>query len=877
VRLAAGTKLGRYEIRSKLGEGGMGEVYLARDTRLDRQVAIKALPEHLSSDADRLARFQREAKVLASLNHSNIGAIHGLEEANGQQYLILEFIEGVTLDERISRGPLPLDDAREIAVQVADALESAHEKGVIHRDLKPGNIMVTADGTVKVLDFGLARTTETTSSLATPVDEDSPTLTRPVRSPSPTIPGAIMGTAGYMSPEQVRGKPLDKRSDIFSFGCVLYEMLTGVQAFRGDTVADSIGATLHKEHDQSQLPANTPANVKRLLHRCLAKDKRKRLRDIGDARLELESTDDLISTSGAGSQRRRVYQVLAAIGIISLLTSVAIVLWPRPSIQQPVRRFEIPLKGPEVLWGNTGAISPDGAAVAYVVDGALWVRPMDAIEARKIADDVNPTQPFWSPDGLWVGFAHGQSLMRAAVGAGQTDKICDMPNTMSTAGGGAWLPDGRIFFTTGAGGLFETQTGLGTLKEVSKPPAGVDDFHNGAALPDSRGILLTEHPALSPFRLAVWDGTTLKTLLAIEGANLSSPVYSETGHLLFERSDLDGLNAGIWAVPFSLSRLEVNGAPFLVAAGGEKPSLDSHGTLVYSRGGSGSTTQLGLVEIDTGKLTILSSGTARAVEPRFSADGKRIVYADGDMRGGDLWLQNLGTGAASRFTFDRRHVRGVWSPDGSQIATQTLRANDFESSIRFLATDGSGPVRTEVQGSQPSLDAKWSVMVFNRYSEETKWDIWYMPIGGEPKQLIATAASERMTAISPDGNWLAYGAEGNVWIQLFLTRFPSAVGKWQVSPGMGLQPRWSNDGKRLYYADLEKGLQVVDLDLTAGLQISPPRSVFKEPVVGAIPTLGYDIDTAGKRVIVPTSPPGSTSRSIVIVQNWYEAFRNQPR
>jgi hypothetical protein len=586
-----------------------------------------------------------------------------------------------------------------------------------------------------------------------------------------------------------------------------------------------------------------------------------------------------MSTSGAAPQRRRVNQVLSAIAVVSILASVAILLWPRPSIEQPVRRFEIPLKGSEILFGNTGAVSPDGAAVAYVMDGALWVRPMDAIEARKIADEASPMQPFWSPDGLWIGFAHGQSLMRAVVAGGQTEKICSTPYTMSITGGGAWLPDGRIFFTTGAGGLFETQMGLGTLKEVSKPPDGDADLNNGAALPDGRGVLLTEHPALSPFRLAVWDGTTLKALLSIEGSNLSSPVYSETGHLLFERYGLDGLNAGIWAVPFSLSRLEVTGAPFLVAAGGEKPSLDSHGTLVYSRGGSRSTTHLGLVEIDTGKLTILSSGPANVIAPRFSSDGKRIVYTHRDTRGSDLWLLNLGTGAASRFTFDRRQYGGVWSPDDSQIAAQTLTASESESSIRFLATDGSGQVRSEIQGFHPSFDAKWSVMVFNRYNEETKWDIWYMPIGGErgPKQLIATAASERMTAISPDGNWLAYGAEGDMWNQLFLTRFPGVVGKWQVSPGDGLQPRWSKDGTRLYFIDPERGLQVVDVGLAAGVQISPPRAVFKEPVVGAIPTFGYDIDSAGKRVIVPIAPPGSASRSIVIVQNWYEAIRNQPR
>ena len=856
----------------------MGEVYRARDTKLQRDVAIKVLPAAFAQDDERVMRFKREAQVLASLNHPNIGAIYGIEEANGQQYLVLEYIKGETLDDRISRGPLPLDDALEMAVQIADALESAHEKGVIHRDLKPGNIMVTPDGTVKVLDFGLARATETTSSISVPMDEDSPTITLRDRVHSPTMPGVILGTAGYMSPEQARGKPVDKRSDIFSFGCVLYEMLTGVQPFRGETVADSIGATLHKEHDQSLLPANTPANVKRLLHRCLAKDKRNRLRDIGDARLELESTDDPMSTSGTAPQRHRVHQVLAAIGVVSILASVLIVLWPRPSIQQPARRFEIPLKASAVLYGNTGAISPDGAAVAYVTDGALWVRPMDAIGARKIADKVISIQPFWSPDSLWVGFAQGQSLMRAAVAGGQIEKISGLPRAMSIAGGGAWLPDGRIFFTTGGGGLYETQTGIGTWKEVSKPTGGIADFHDGSALPDGRGILLTEHPSLfSPWRLAVWDGTTLKTLLAIEGSNLSTPVYSETGHLLFARSDL--ANASIWAVPFSLSRLEVTGTPFLVATGGGKPSLDSHGTLVYSRGGSGSNTDLGLVEIATGKSTVLSSGTSNVVEPRFSSDAKRVVFVDREARGRDLWLLNLENGTPSRFTFDERFYGGVWSPDGSQIATQTLTDSDQEASIRFLATDGAGQVRAEVPGAEPAFDAKWSMMVFTRYSEETKWDIWYMPLEGEhqPRQLFATPLSERMPALSPDGNWLAYGLEGDRADQILLTKFPSAIGKWQVSPDVGFYPKWSKDGKRLYYVDLERGLQVVDLDLAAGVQISPPRPVFNEAVVGAQPLLGYDIDPTGKRVILPIVPPGLTSSAIVIVQNWYEAVRNQPR
>ena len=421
--------IGPFKIERELGRGGMGDVYLARDTRLDRQVAIKALPAHLSQDPDRLARFQREAKVLASLNHPGIGGIYGLEEANGYQYLILEFVEGETLADRLAKGPIPLDESLSLAGQIAEALEMAHEKGVIHRDLKPGNIMVTPDGLVKVLDFGLARTADGTLSTTTgPNPADSPTVTSPARfAHSPTIPGVIMGTAGYMSPEQARGKAVDKRSDIFSFGCVLYEMLTGSQPFRGETVADAIGATLHKDSDLNLLPAKTPRRVRELLSNCLAKDKKNRLHDIGDARLELEraKVEPLEPTHGPSPVLPwwRSVGVLATVSLVALagVTTSAVLLRPsRAPIANEPRSFRSSLalpKGMTLLESlRDVAVSPNGTQVVLALlpkDGAtppaLFLRDLSKLEFRPLAGTEGASFPFWSPDGGALGFFAGQT------------------------------------------------------------------------------------------------------------------------------------------------------------------------------------------------------------------------------------------------------------------------------------------------------------------------------------------------------------------------------------------------------------------------------------------------------------------------------------
>src|ERR1043166_4066766 len=495
MTLAAGTKLGRYEIRSKIGEGGMGEVYRARDEKLNRDVAIKILTEAFAQDSDRLARLKREAQVLASLNHPNIASIYGLEEANRFMALAMELVEGPTLADRLATGLIPIDETLAIARQIAAALEAAHERGIVHRDIKPANIKVNHDDAVKVLDFGLAKVF---------VDEapdtdlsHSPTLIRGTQA------GMILGTAAYMSPEQAKGKVVDKRSDVWAFGCVLFEMLTGKQSFSGETLTDILASVVRAEPDWDLLPASTPEAIRRLLRRCLTKDPKQRLRDIGEARITIESfqsgkSEEIAETTIRNKPRPLKSTLLWTAGIALAFILGASGMWLLRSVssEMPLRKTELQIPGLDLSIYYGYSISPNAKSIAYVGNNRLWIRDLDRLEPHEVPNTDNASHPFWSPDSAYVGYVIGKKMWKvSSAGAGST-AITDLPDLLTGAGAASWRASGTIVFTTGSGGLFQVPAQGGDPTPLLNVAADEADFHDASVLPDGRGVLFAVHRSI---------------------------------------------------------------------------------------------------------------------------------------------------------------------------------------------------------------------------------------------------------------------------------------------------------------------------------------------------------------------------------------------
>jgi Tol biopolymer transport system component len=898
--MKTGSTIGTFEIVAPLGAGGMGEVYRAKDKRLDREVAIKVLPDAMTRDADRIARFEREAKLLASLNHPNIGAIHGFETAEGRKFLVLEFVEGQTLAQRLKAGAVPVEEALDIARQIAEALEAAHEKVIVHRDLKPGNVMVRLDGTVKVLDFGLARAM-TDESSGTPNTSDSPTVTSPARLASPTIPGVIMGTAGYMSPEQARGKPLDKRSDIFSFGCVLYEMLTGQQPFAGETVTDSLGATLHKELDLSLLPRNTPPTIQLLLRRCLTKDRKRRLQDIGDARIEIENAiaDPTLSvlgltasTLGQADTGRPKWSVGAAV-ILAGVSLAAVLLVgvfelragkkASPTVTPLVRKYEIPLVHAGTWAVGQPAISPDGTTIAFVDGDQVGMRRLDSFETQVVADAERGVVPFWSPDSRWLGFAQGDKLYKVSASGGRPIVITTVPGRFSPVGGAAWTRDGRIYFSTGDTGILEVSANGGEPRMIVAPdPVDDDDFHELALLPDGRSLVFCVHSRTRPWYLASWDGKERKVVLQLDQP-VRAPAYSPTGHILFERFHND---VSVWALPFSAERVEPTGSPFLVAAGDGDPSVSETGALALTR--RASTLEGGeLVSVNLLAGTVDSLLQTKGVyyDPALSPDGTTIAVAGFGIGMSDIWLADPRRGTRTRMTFDERTnaVLPRWSPEGREIAFAQTTASCFErnaadDTIRFLSPDGSGETRQPISGGYPTFDRDWTYIAFVRTDAETGRDICFMPLDGtsEAKPLLRTHASEEDPALSPDGRWLAYTSNESGMEEVYLTRFPSGQGKWQVSSGVGVLPHWSTDGSRLYYVDAAAGIYDVQITTDPRVMLTQPQRTIDSGALGINAYQGFAISADGQSLIaIRTGRAGGTS-AIGLIENWFAEFKDRP-
>jgi Tol biopolymer transport system component len=879
--------LSHYRLVEKIGEGGMGVVWEAEDTALARRVAIKILPDVFAGDPERLARFEREARLLASLEHVNIAAVYDLADTDGVRCLILELVPGRTLAELVEAGPLPVDEILRLALQIAEALEAAHEVGVIHRDLKPANIKVTPEERVKVLDFGLAKAFEVESP-SPPSAADlshSPTVTS-----GGTRAGVILGTAGYMSPEQARGKRVDKRTDIWAFGCVLYELLTGKQLFQGETVSDTLAAVLRAEPEWSLLPEETPASVRRLLRRCLQKNPRQRLRDVGDARITIQETLAGETTeTGSGlslpaatpspgsSLPQKILLASAGILVGAALSFAGLWGWgaslfpPEP----PLRRLELPAASS----GAFPVISPDGRSVAYAENGRLWVHDLDELEPREIPGS-EAARAFWSPDSNWIGFDVGGELFKVSADGGTRMSIGPVKGGIDArSGGAAWLEDGTIVYTTGSSGLLQIAARGGEPVPLLEPVAGEMDFHNVSPLPGGRGVVFTVHREGGMDTIATFSGGKRKDLFQLHGQALLDPWYSPTGHLVYSRVLT---NPGLWAVPFSLGTLEVTGDPFLVVDGGQTPSISGDGVLVY-RYAQPVPGRLVWVDRDGGVESALGQPLEGLARPALSPDGQRIVASARQGGNVDLWVYDLASDATSRLTFDdSQDFLPSWMPDGERVIYTTLTHGDATMPVlTIMPVDGSGESRELGPGIAPCVSSDGKYLAYMRFGGGGNLDVSYMSLDGpsEPVPVMETGAMEQLPRISPDGRYLAYQSDASGRFEIYLTRFPDGTGRWQVSSGGGTFPRWGKSSGKLFYVQ-DNDLMEVEVAKEPALWIGTPRKLFSRPSTGGATLLpgtrGFDVAGDGERfLMVENTDPGGAWSRIMVIQNWFAAFRDR--
>ncbi len=878
--LEPGQTVLHYHLLDKIGEGGMGEVYRANDRKLGRDVAIKVLPQELSREPERLARFQREAQVLASLNHPNIAAIYGLEEIEGERFLVLELVEGADLAERLGQGPLAPEQALRIARQVADGLEAAHEQGIVHRDLKPANVKLTPEGNVKVLDFGLAKALQT--GPGGEVDGSrSPTITS-----AATRTGVIMGTAAYMSPEQARGGAVDKRADIWAFGCLLLELLTGGNPFREDTVSDTLAAILRSEPDWKKLPENLAPAVRRLLRRCLDKDPRRRLRDIGEARIAIDeilsgAASEETPTSAApvpsGSSRRRVWATAGALVLTALLTAAIVrSLEPSPG-EATVRRFEAVRGAFQYKEDVAPAISPDGGKVVFSREGYLWVRRLDQLEPQRLDGTEGATKPAWLPDSESIVFAARGDLMSVPVGGGSTTTVAIGVGEIRGRGGISCGPGGRIVYSSGGGGIGEVSARGGDGHDILLPDGETEaDLHEPSFLPDGGLLFVAHRVPEGPDTIAVFADGTRKNLLQIEAQSLANPVYSPTGHIIFRRARS---KTGLWAVPFSLSALEVTGEPFLITPEGSLPSVANDGTLLYVHGAMSGLHQLVWVDRDGAIGEAVGQPQTGIAAPALSPDGSRVAVMGQEGEIGNIWVYDIVRRTRTRLTFGTAtDWDPAWTADGKHVVfwDGTTRA------LSMKAADGTGETvrlvpQNLVDSGVPSIspDGKW--MAFWAKPTPQQEDVWYMSLEGQrgPEPILASEFVEDTPRISPDGNFLAYSSDESGKREVYLTRFPGGEGKWQVSVEGGTFPVWSPVGGELFYlaGSVVKQVEVVT---EPAVRLGTPRTLFDAADVG-VDVLGFtrfEVSRDGRRfLMVQELRKQDVTPALVLNYDWIAQFR----
>jgi serine/threonine-protein kinase len=928
MALDPGTRVGPYDIISALGAGGMGEVYRARDTKLNREVALKILPDTFTHDPDRVARFKREAQVLASLNHPHIAQIYGLEEQeerNGQAavaFIAMELADGEDLAQRIARGPIGVDDALPIARQIADALEAAHEQGIVHRDLKPANIKVRADGTVKVLDFGLAKALEPATA-ATATGTMSPTITTPAM----TQAGVILGTAAYMSPEQAKGRVVDKRTDIWAFGCVLYEMLTGRRPFEGEDVSDTLAAVLRGDPNWSTLPSATPPQIRTLLRRCLQKDPKKRLPHIGIARLEIDEDASHISTRGAEPEpaatwRRLVPYAIAAM-VASLLTLAAV--WrptgaanPRLTLTERLTITLPPTAAAQPTFGGP-AVSADGTRIVYVgstPDGgrALYLRLLDQLEPRPLPGTENAGDPFFSPDGESVAFFTGtpgspnQTLKTVAVRGGAAVTIATMPGLSV---GGSWGTDGeiRVASTPGPVGgpgqfhsVYVVPGSGGSARPIPALTATKDRSYGWPdVLPDGRHMLVSVRTGQtyseSHIDVTSLDGKSVRTVVE----NGYHARYVSSGHIVYMFA------RDLLAVPFDLSQLKTTGPPVMIAekigltgsfARGQEPfDVSQTGMLVYGDfAAAGNLLRRAMVWVDRkGSEEPIGAPYRAYAYPRISPDGSRVAI---DLRdeGYDIWIWDFNRRSLSRITSDpAQDTYPVWMPDG-RLAFTSQRASGGGFNVFIQNADGTGDPEQLTEGSlvrtSNSITPDGTQLIVRDQSEGADdlvalslKDRSTSPNPRPMTALVRTKFNERNGEVSPDGRWLAYQSDESGREEIYVRPFPNTdAARWTISSDGGSRPVWARNGRELFYVAGQTPLPVrmmrVAIDTTKGFSATVPQQLFEgRYYVDRGPTVRgrtYDIAPDGQRFLMikdasaGESAPSPVSPPLVIVLNWPE-------
>jgi eukaryotic-like serine/threonine-protein kinase len=882
-----GRLLGSYQVQARIGVGGMGEVYRARDTKLGRDVAIKILPSRSMSDPGSLARFQREARMLATLNHPHIGAIYGFEIAGDVHALVLELIDGDTLADRLRLGPIPLKPALAIARQITEALDAAHSKGIVHRDLKPANIKITPQSVVKVLDFGLAK------AVAGHSDHDDTQTGSLTVSLGDTENGMILGTPAYMSPEQARGEAVDKRTDIWAFGCVLYQMLTGKSAFGRETMIDTLAAIVEGEPDMTALPADTPSGVRRLLERCLEKDPRRRLRDIGDGIVMLDETGTAPQSAAAprrSSRHELIKWVSAAVLFAALGAGLASLLHRRPSpASAAILRTSIVLPaGAKLVSGDRElplAVAPDGSRIAYVAeeDGhrLLYVREMNNFEPRAVPGTENARHPFFSPDGQSIGYFASGALQRVAVSGGSPLRICDVA-TMSM--GGSWGPDHTIVFAAFGSDLMRVSDSGGTPRplEGSRPATWPE------ILPDGKTVLFTTGAGnnLSAFATIPINGGARHIFASLARSPFQAPAVIGSGGSLLEAHFvapgylLYGQSPGvILAVPFDAASQKITGTPVSVVGpveramngGGVYFAVSQTGLLVYASTGS----QHQLVWVDRrGNATPVGPDRGPYRVPRLSPDGRLIAVAmSDDTRRSDIWIVDAERGTRRRLTTQDHNLAPTWTRDGTHILVSTIegmRELPLNGGTSSMLVPGAG-----VYPASWSPDGRDLLYCVDGAAGRPIWMITPSAPGNPPGHIIAQGGFYYDPMYSPDGRWITYANTGSTRLDIYVARAPDLADPVMVSTNGGSRPIWSKNGRELFYREGD-AMMKISVDTAHGFHAGKPERLFTGEFGGESHDTAFDVTADGQRFIMVSSDPASTLTKLTIVQNWSEELRRQP-